>query len=207
MIFPWKRKKNLTIFQEFLEWEKSGVPLEDWKFVNKDLAADDGARELAFLQGTYRGVTPDTDLLDAHIMGYFSRETDSPAKIEEYFKTRRVLDVANHFRHWAYMGEGMVDPPFKGLSLYLMQQGREPETVKFGIFLGEFYDVVGTPAALRTIALLGKWPGFTHYAVDVLKYLPKGMPKIYEISKDTFGNGKKCIAAYVEERLNIKERP
>ncbi|MDO5712993.1 MAG: hypothetical protein Q4Q07_01055 [Tissierellia bacterium] len=204
MIPFFRKKKNESIFQEMTQWKSSKYTLEKYPFQNNDLKKDLGELELAYLNGEYTPSKKDVNDLDTYILGYFSREFESPKRIDEFFKTHQALDVYDHFLHWTYMGEGMEDPPFKGLSIYLMQHSKYPETVKFGILLAHFYDLMGTPGAVSTIELLGKWPAFTYYGIEVFKNLPMGQGSIFHMSEDTFGNGKKCMANFVEERLNLR---
>lgn len=197
-----KKKRKEPIYYEMKRWAQGETALKNYEFYNQGFQKDIGDLEVAFVNGEYTPEKPDTDLLDSAILGYFAREYESPERIDNYFKTRRALDVYEHFKRWAYMGDDMPDPPFKGLSIYLMQNSMNPETVKFGILLGEFYDVIGTPAAVWTMELLGKWPAFTWYGIQVFKDLPKGQESIVRMNRDTFGNGRLLMANFIEERLN-----
>lgn len=204
MRWPWQKKEPKTIYGKMTQWEKRPVALEKYVPMRGLYAEDPGLLEYRYLQGEQPEKAKDTDMLDAAILAYFYRESDSPQKINDYFKTHKALEVMDHYHQWMYREEEAGDLPYLGLSIYLMQNSEEIEAVKFGMLLASYYDLIGSKGALDTLTLLGTWPDFTYYAVRALKDLPKGSFYIAKMNEHTFGYGKVCIAEYLKEKGVLK---
>lgn len=204
MRWPWMKKKKSTIYKRMLDWEKRPVQLEQYVPMRELYHTDPGQLEYQVMQGKNIPKSKDTDALDAAILSYFYKESDSPDQINAFFKNHKALEVMAHYHQWMYREEEAGDLPYLGLSLYLMRYSEEVEAVKFGMLLASYYDLMEAKGALETITLLGQWPDFTYYAIHVLKDLAKGSLYIGQINENTFGYGKMCIAQYLKEKGVLK---
>ncbi|KGF10474.1 hypothetical protein HMPREF1633_09530 [Tissierellia bacterium S5-A11] len=204
MKWPWSKKKKATIYKRMTDWEKRPVQLEQYVPMRELYHSDPGELEYQVMRGEKVNPSKDTDALDAAILSYFYKESTSPSQINDFFKGHKALEVLAHYHQWMYREEDAGDLPYLGLSLYLMRYSEEIEAVKFGIILARYYDLMEAKGALETIILLGQWPDFTYYAIQVLKDLPKGSLYIGQMNQATFGYGKMCIAQYLKGKGVLK---
>lgn len=200
MKWPWSKKEKATIYKRMTDWEKRPVQLEQYVPMRELYQTDPGELEYRVMKGEKVQKSKDTDALDAAVLSYFYKESESPKQINDFFKTHKALEVMDHYHQWMYREEEAGDLPYLGLSLYLMRYSQEIEAVKFGMLLASYYDLMEAKGALETVTLLGKWPDFTYYAIYVLKDLPKGSLYIGQINEVTFGYGKMCIVEYLREK-------
>ncbi|WP_138159657.1 hypothetical protein [Peptoniphilus catoniae] len=135
--------------------------------------------------------------LEKALLDYYNKDRLAIEEFERYFKNHRLEDIKEKFERFIFSMDTLKEDKLVGLSILLMRDTTEPEAVKFGIFLANFYPLVNVRGAIKIITDLGAHEDFTKYSLSTLKQL-----EIYPVVRDNIlrrGNDK---VKDIEEKLN-----
>lgn len=156
-----------------------------------DFGFGDGAWEYEYLLNGEKPFFEDTHQLNDAVDQFYFQNQDSLKAVEEFFKAHRALKSEASFLSHLLQKIEFEEDRLVGLSILLMRDGEEVETVKFGMLLTKYYNLSAVPRALEILIQLCYHPAFVYYGLDVLKMIDYGI--LDEIHQKSFGFGKKII--------------
>ncbi|KXO15790.1 hypothetical protein HMPREF3189_01146 [Clostridiales bacterium KA00134] len=175
-----KLKKKKTIYENVLEWLKT----KNDKTIEEVKAPGD--MELEYMR---KGMEKrESNDLNKALMDYYNKDKKSLDEIDEFFQDHLALEVFEKFSNFIFGQDNFSEDKLPGLSILLMRDSFQVESVKFGILLAEYYNLDNYYRALEIIKNLSVFPSFTYYGVRVLKNTEKGEELLRMIYKD--GNSK-----------------
>ncbi|MDO5715775.1 MAG: hypothetical protein Q4P25_04290 [Tissierellia bacterium] len=157
----------------------------------KQLNIGDGQLEYDYLLGKRSLQTIGTKGLNQAVDDYYINKKDAVDQMEEFFKKHYALEAERPFLNHLLQKIEFREDRLIGLSILLMRDGTEVESVKFGMLLTKYYDISSVPRALEILKNLCLHPAFVYYGLDILKNIDYGI--IDEIHEKSYGLGKKII--------------
>lgn len=174
-------KKKKSIYRILLE---NNFDLNKLSEV-KDLNLSDGSYELSILKGEEQLIHVNTKEINKAVDDYYLRDNKAIDEFEDFFKNNRALEAERNFLTYLLQKIEFDESILIGLSILLMRDSKNEESVKFGMLLTKYYNLIEVRRAYEIFLNLLKHPAFIYYGLDVLKNIDYGIiDDLYENMTD-----------------------
>lgn len=180
-------KKKKSIYRILLE---NNFDLNKLSEV-KDFNLSDGSYELSILKGEEQLTHVNTKEINKAVDDYYLRDNKAIDEFENFFKNNKALEAERNFLTYLLQKIEFDESILIGLSILLMRDSKNEESVKFGMLLTKYYNLTEVRRAYEIFLNLLKHPAFIYYGLDVLKNIDYGIiDDLYENMTDI---GKKIV--------------
>ncbi|MGO1581212.1 MAG: hypothetical protein ACTHWZ_07375 [Peptoniphilaceae bacterium] len=136
------------------------------------------------------------DGLKEALLSYYNKDKNSLNKFVEYFKNHKAEEIFEKFEIFLFSMDVFYEQKLAGLSILLMRDTSSIEAIRFGILLGELYQLENVSGAIRIITDLGAREEFTYYSLRVLKNL-----RLYPLLRDNIIRRGNDEVKKIEEKI------
>lgn len=151
----------------------------------KDLSLSDGSYELSILKGEKQLTHVNTKEINKAVDDYYFRDNKALDEFEDFFKNNKALEAERNFLTYLLQKIEFDESILIGLSILLMRDSKNEESVKFGMLLTKYYNLIEVRKAYEIFLNLLKHPAFIYYGLDVLKNIDYGIiDDLYENMTD-----------------------
>lgn len=151
----------------------------------KDLSLSDGSYELSILKGKKKLTHVNTMEINKAVDDYYFRDNKALDEFEDFFKNNKALEAERNFLTYLLQKIEFDESILIGLSILLMRDSKNEESVKFGMLLTKYYNLIEVRKAYEIFLNLLKHPAFIYYGLDVLKNIDYGIiDDLYENMTD-----------------------
>lgn len=151
----------------------------------KDLSLSDGSYELSILKGEKQLTHVNTKEINKAVDDYYLRDNRALDEFEDFFKNNKALEAERNFLTYLLQKIEFDESILIGLSILLMRDSKNEESVKFGMLLTKYYNLIEVRKAYEIFLNLLKHPAFIYYGLDVLKNIDYGIiDDLYENMTD-----------------------
>ncbi len=151
----------------------------------KDLNLSDGSYELSILKGEKKLTHVNTKEINKAVDDYYFRDNKALDEFEDFFKNNKALEAERNFLTYLLQKIEFDESILIGLSILLMRDSKNEESVKFGMLLTKYYNLIEVRKAYEIFLNLLKHPAFIYYGLDVLKNIDYGIiDDLYENMTD-----------------------
>lgn len=151
----------------------------------KDLSLSDGSYELSILKGKKKLTHVNTKEINKAVDDYYFRDNKALDEFEDFFKNNKALEAERNFLTYLLQKIEFDESILIGLSILLMRDSKNEESVKFGMLLTKYYNLTEVRRAYEIFLNLLKHPAFIYYGLDVLKNIDYGIiDDLYENMTD-----------------------
>ena len=151
----------------------------------KDLNLSDGSYELSILKGEEQLTHVNTKEINKAVDDYYIRDNKAIDEFEDFFKNNKALEAERNFLTYLLQKIEFDESILIGLSILLMRDSKNEESVKFGMLLTKYYNLTEVRRAYEIFLNLLKHPAFIYYGLDVLKNIDYGIiDDLYENMTD-----------------------
>lgn len=151
----------------------------------KDLNLSDGSYELSILKGEKKLTHVNTKEINKAVDDYYFRDNKALDEFEDFFKNNKALEAERNFLTYLLQKIEFDESILIGLSILLMRDSKYEESVKFGMLLTKYYNLIEVRKAYEIFLNLLKLPAFIYYGLDVLKNIDYGIiDDLYENMTD-----------------------
>lgn len=174
-------KKKKSIYRILLE---NNFDLNKLSEV-KDLNLSDGSYELSILKGEEQLTHVNTKEINKAVDDYYIGDNKAIDEFEDFFKNNKALEAERNFLTYLLQKIEFDESILIGLSILLMRDSKNEESVKFGMLLTKYYNLTEVRRAYEIFLNLLKHPAFIYYGLDVLKNIDYGIiDDLYENMTD-----------------------
>lgn len=174
-------KKKKSIYRILLE---NNFDLNKLSEV-KDFNLSDGSYELSILKGEEQLTHVNTKEINKAVDDYYLRDNKAIDEFENFFKNNKALEAERNFLTYLLQKIEFDESILIGLSILLMRDSKNEESVKFGMLLTKYYNLTEVRRAYEIFLNLLKHPAFIYYGLDVLKNIDYGIiDDLYENMTD-----------------------
>lgn len=174
-------KKKKSIYRILLE---NNFDLNKLSEV-KDLNLSDGSYELSILKGEEQLTHVNTKEINKAVDDYYIGDNKAIDEFEDFFKNNKALEAERNFLTYLLQKIEFDESILIGLSILLMRDSKNEESVKFGMLLTKYYNLTDVRRAYEIFLNLLKHPAFIYYGLDVLKNIDYGIiDDLYENMTD-----------------------
>lgn len=157
----------------------------------KDLNLSDGSYELSILKGEKKLTHVNTKEINKAVDDYYFRDNKALDEFEDFFKNNKALEAERNFLTYLLQKIEFDESILIGLSILLMRDSKNEESVKFGMLLTKYYNFIEVRKAYEIFLNLLKHPAFIYYGLDVLKNIDYGI--IDDLYEDMTDIGKEIV--------------
>lgn len=157
----------------------------------KDLNLSDGSYELSILKGEKKLTHVNTKEINKAVDDYYFRDNKALDEFEDFFKNNKALEAERNFLTYLLQKIEFDESILIGLSILLMRDSKNEESVKFGMLLTKYYNLIEVRKAYEIFLNLLKHPAFIYYGLDVLKNIDYGI--IDDLYEDMTDIGKEIV--------------
>lgn len=151
----------------------------------KDLNLSDGSYEFSILKGEKELTHVNTKEINKAVDDYYFRDNKALDEFEDFFKNNKALEAERNFLTYLLQKIEFDESILIGLSILLMRDSKNEESVKFGMLLTKYYNLIEVRKAYEIFLNLLKHPAFIYYGLDVLKNIDYGIiDDLYENMTD-----------------------
>lgn len=176
-------RREKSIYTKILE---TNFNVEELKKLNIGL----GEYELEIIRGTsIKKIT--TREINKAVDDYYKDDKKALSEFSEFFKNNRAIEAESPFLNYLLQKIEFNEDKLIGLSILLMRDSLNVESVKFGMLLTKYYNLRSVPRAYDIFFNLCKHPEFIYYGIDVLKNIDYGI--LDDLYVKMFGCGKNII--------------
>lgn len=151
----------------------------------KDLNLSDGSYELSILKSEKKLTHVNTKEINKAVDDYYFRDNKALDEFEDFFKNNKALEAERNFLTYLLQKIEFDESILIGLSILLMRDSKNEESVKFGMLLTKYYNLIEVRKAYEIFLNLLKHPAFIYYGLDVLKNIDYGIiDDLYENMTD-----------------------
>lgn len=176
-------KKEKSIYRKLLESEFQIEAM-------KELNISQGEYEYKILMGEEIKKISTREINKA-VDDYYKDDKKAVIEFNEFFKKNKALEAERPFLKYLLQKIEFNEDRLVGLSILLMRDSLEEESVKFGMLLTKYYNLKNVKRAYEIFLNLSKHPAFIYYAIDILKNIDYGI--IDDLYENMYGYGKKII--------------
>lgn len=174
-------KKKKSIYRILLENNFDLNKLSEFK----DFNLSDGSYELSILKGEEQLTHVNTKEINKAVDDYYLRDNKAIDEFENFFKNNKALEAERNFLTYLLQKIEFDESILIGLSILLMRDSKNEESVKFGMLLTKYYNLIEVRRAYEIFLNLLKHPAFIYYGLDVLKNIDYGIiDDLYENMTD-----------------------
>lgn len=174
-------KKKKSIYRILLE---NNFDLNKLSEV-KDFNLSDGSYELSILKGEEQLTHVNTKEINKAVDDYYIGDNKAIDEFEDFFKNNKALEAERNFLTYLLQKIEFDESILIGLSILLMRDSKNEESVKFGMLLTKYYNLIEVRKAYEIFLNLLKHPAFIYYGLDVLKNIDYGIiDDLYENMTD-----------------------
>lgn len=174
-------KKKKSIYRILLE---NNFDLNKLSEV-KDFNLSDGSYELSILKGEEQLTHVNTKEINKAVDDYYIGDNKAIDEFEDFFKNNKALEAERNFLTYLLQKIEFDESILIGLSILLMRDSKNEESVKFGMLLTKYYNLIEVRRAYEIFLNLLKHPAFIYYGLDVLKNIDYGIiDDLYENMTD-----------------------
>ncbi|WP_062552207.1 hypothetical protein [Peptoniphilus phoceensis] len=174
-------KKKKSIYRILLE---NNFDLNKLSEV-KDFNLSDGSYELSILKGEEQLTHVNTKEINKAVDDYYLRDNKAIDEFEDFFKNNKALEAERNFLTYLLQKIEFDESILIGLSILLMRDSKNEESVKFGMLLTKYYNLIEVRRAYEIFLNLLKHPAFIYYGLNVLKNIDYGIiDDLYENMTD-----------------------
>lgn len=174
-------KKKKSIYRILLE---NNFDLNKLSEV-KDFNLSDGSYELSILKGEEQLTHVNTKEINKAVDDYYIGDNKAIDEFEDFFKNNKALEAERNFLTYLLQKIEFDESILIGLSILLMRDSKNEESVKFGMLLTKYYNLTEVRRAYEIFLNLLKHPAFIYYGLDVLKNIDYGIiDDLYENMTD-----------------------
>lgn len=149
------------------------------------LNLSDGSYELSILKGEKKLTHVNTKEINKAVDDYYLRDNRALDEFEDFFKNNKALEAERNFLTYLLQKIEFDESILIGLSILLMRDSKNEESVKFGMLLTKYYNLIEVRKAYEIFLNLLKHPAFIYYGLDVLKNIDYGIiDDLYENMTD-----------------------
>ncbi|WP_019138217.1 hypothetical protein [Peptoniphilus timonensis] len=145
----------------------------------------DGSYELSIIKGEKKLTHVNTKEINKAVDDYYFRDNKASDEFEDFFKNNKALEAERNFLTYLLQKIEFDESILIGLSILLMRDSKNEESVKFGMLLTKYYNLIEVRKAYEIFLNLLKHPAFIYYGLDVLKNIDYGIiDDLYENMTD-----------------------
>ena len=149
------------------------------------LNLSDGSYELSIIKGKKKLTHVNTKEINKAVDDYYFRDNKALDEFEDFFKNNKALEAERNFLTYLLQKIEFDESILIGLSILLMRDTKNEESVKFGMLLTKYYNLIEVRKAYEIFLNLLKHPAFIYYGLDVLKNIDYGIiDDLYENMTD-----------------------
>lgn len=194
-------KKNVSIYEKILLLDKKNEIKEyEFKEYSHSIKYEcefPGKFELEYSSKDNRKI--DSKEFKFGFEEFLIKDSLGLDRIRNFFNREIALDFFEEFEYMLFSRIDFDELKLVSLSILLMRDSFEFESVKFGIYLTKYFPVENYPKIINIIQVLGKRPEFTRYALEAFNNLTEKNKYLEELKNKSFGYGYE----FLERNLKI----